>query len=178
MQRVRFLPCACGGRWAAPTTGCKPYSPPIPPEPGPVDSWLCFGGAQRCPHLLSPSVLSEIFPYLVVVIGLENVLVLTKSVVSTPVDLEVKLRIAQGNAVGSRGAPGWGAIRCSLLLRKRSHRCLPSLTPPRNVGWATRSWQLVSACPEGPWHCQTALCPGSHVRKETSQTLLRGSRVW
>ncbi|NXQ32097.1 SCAP protein, partial [Alaudala cheleensis] len=38
----------------------------------------------------------EIFPYLVVVIGLENVLVLTKSVVSTPVDLEVKLRIAQG----------------------------------------------------------------------------------
>ncbi|KAJ3597345.1 hypothetical protein NHX12_000873 [Muraenolepis orangiensis] len=39
---------------------------------------------------------TEIFPYLVVVIGLENVLVLTKSVVSTPVDLEVKLRIAQG----------------------------------------------------------------------------------
>ncbi|XP_069051082.1 sterol regulatory element-binding protein cleavage-activating protein isoform X2 [Lepisosteus oculatus] len=38
----------------------------------------------------------EIFPYLVVVIGLENVLVLTKSVVSTPVDLEVRLRIAQG----------------------------------------------------------------------------------
>nr|KAF6476055.1 SREBF chaperone [Rousettus aegyptiacus] len=38
----------------------------------------------------------EIFPYLVVVIGLENVLVLTRSVVSTPVDLEVKLRIAQG----------------------------------------------------------------------------------
>nr|XP_023416169.1 sterol regulatory element-binding protein cleavage-activating protein isoform X2 [Cavia porcellus] len=38
----------------------------------------------------------EIFPYLVVVIGFENVLVLTKSVVSTPVDLEVKLRIAQG----------------------------------------------------------------------------------
>ncbi|KAM5292999.1 sterol regulatory element-binding protein cleavage-activating protein [Ctenodactylus gundi] len=38
----------------------------------------------------------EIFPYLVVVIGLENVLVLTKSVVSTPVDLDVKLRIAQG----------------------------------------------------------------------------------
>lgn len=45
----------------------------------------------------TPSVPSEIFPYLVVVIGLENVLVLTRSVVSTPVDLEVKLRIAQGN---------------------------------------------------------------------------------
>lgn len=44
------------------------------------------------------SVHREIFPYLVVVIGLENVLVLTKSVVSTPVDLEVKLRIAQGES--------------------------------------------------------------------------------
>jgi len=43
-----------------------------------------------------PVSFREIFPYLVVVIGLENVLVLTKSVVSTPVDLEVKLRIAQG----------------------------------------------------------------------------------
>ena len=38
----------------------------------------------------------EIFPYLVVFVGLENVLVITKSVVSTPVDLEVKYRIAQG----------------------------------------------------------------------------------
>lgn len=39
---------------------------------------------------------SEIFPYLVVIIGLENVLILTKSVVSTPVHLEVKYRVAQG----------------------------------------------------------------------------------
>ncbi|XP_069110525.1 sterol regulatory element-binding protein cleavage-activating protein-like [Argopecten irradians] len=38
----------------------------------------------------------EIFPYLVVLIGVENVMVITKSVVSTPVDLEVKHRIAQG----------------------------------------------------------------------------------
>lgn len=38
----------------------------------------------------------EIFPYLVVIIGLENVLVVTKSVVSTPVHLEVRYRIAQG----------------------------------------------------------------------------------
>ena len=38
----------------------------------------------------------EVFPYLVVITGLENVLVLTKSVVSTPVDLKRKLRIAQG----------------------------------------------------------------------------------
>lgn len=39
---------------------------------------------------------SEIFPYLVVIIGLENMLVLTKSVVSTPVHLDVKIRVAQG----------------------------------------------------------------------------------
>ncbi|XP_033127838.1 sterol regulatory element-binding protein cleavage-activating protein-like isoform X2 [Anneissia japonica] len=38
----------------------------------------------------------EIFPYLVIILGLENILVLTKSVVSTPVHLEVKKRIAQG----------------------------------------------------------------------------------
>lgn len=31
----------------------------------------------------------EIFPYLVVIIGLENVLVVTRSVVSTPINLEV-----------------------------------------------------------------------------------------
>ena len=42
---------------------------------------------------------SEIFPYLVIVIGLENVLVVTKSVVSTPVHLEVKLRVAQGQSI-------------------------------------------------------------------------------
>ncbi|XP_041365861.1 sterol regulatory element-binding protein cleavage-activating protein-like isoform X2 [Gigantopelta aegis] len=38
----------------------------------------------------------EIFPYLVIIIGLENVVVLTKSVVSTPVHLDVKVRVAQG----------------------------------------------------------------------------------
>ncbi|XP_071946815.1 sterol regulatory element-binding protein cleavage-activating protein-like [Antedon mediterranea] len=38
----------------------------------------------------------EIFPYLVIILGLENILVLTKSVVSTPVHLDVKKRIAQG----------------------------------------------------------------------------------
>ncbi|XP_062599956.1 sterol regulatory element-binding protein cleavage-activating protein-like [Saccostrea cucullata] len=38
---------------------------------------------------------SEIFPYLVVFVGLENVLVITKSVVSTPVDQDVRFRIAQ-----------------------------------------------------------------------------------
>lgn len=38
----------------------------------------------------------EIFPYLVILVGLENVLVLTKSVVSTPQHLDVKIRVAQG----------------------------------------------------------------------------------
>lgn len=37
----------------------------------------------------------QIFPYLVILVGLENVLVLTKSVVSTPAHLDVKIRIAQ-----------------------------------------------------------------------------------
>ena len=36
---------------------------------------------------------SEVFPYLVIVVGVENILVITKSVVSTPVDLEVKIRV-------------------------------------------------------------------------------------
>ncbi|VDP84038.1 unnamed protein product, partial [Echinostoma caproni] len=38
----------------------------------------------------------EIFPYLVALIGFENVIILTKSVVATPIDLPVKYRIAQG----------------------------------------------------------------------------------
>ena len=48
-------------------------------------------------HLISCSLyFSEIFPYLVVIIGLENIVVVTKSVASTPVHLDVKLRVAQG----------------------------------------------------------------------------------
>lgn len=38
----------------------------------------------------------EIFPYLVILVGLENVLVITKSVVSTPQHLDIKIRVAQG----------------------------------------------------------------------------------
>nr|XP_050850645.1 sterol regulatory element-binding protein cleavage-activating protein [Vespula vulgaris]XP_050850646.1 sterol regulatory element-binding protein cleavage-activating protein [Vespula vulgaris]XP_050850647.1 sterol regulatory element-binding protein cleavage-activating protein [Vespula vulgaris]XP_050850648.1 sterol regulatory element-binding protein cleavage-activating protein [Vespula vulgaris]XP_050850650.1 sterol regulatory element-binding protein cleavage-activating protein [Vespula vulga len=38
----------------------------------------------------------EVFPYLVIIVGLENVLVLTKSVVSTSAHLDVKIRVAQG----------------------------------------------------------------------------------
>ncbi len=38
----------------------------------------------------------EIFPYLIIFIGFENIIVLTKSVVSTPFDLDVRYRIAYG----------------------------------------------------------------------------------
>ncbi|XP_013179398.1 PREDICTED: sterol regulatory element-binding protein cleavage-activating protein [Papilio xuthus] len=38
----------------------------------------------------------EIFPYLVIIVGLENILVLTKSVTSTDSRLDVKIRLAQG----------------------------------------------------------------------------------
>ncbi len=34
-----------------------------------------------------------------IVVGVENILVITKSVVSTPVDLEVKIRVAQGISI-------------------------------------------------------------------------------
>lgn len=94
-------------------------NPTASPGPRPVENQLCVGGPQCRPHPL-PLFPSEIFPYLVVVIGLENVLVLTKSVVSTPVDLEVKLRIAQGNIVGSQeDGAGEGPVLCFLLLRKQ-----------------------------------------------------------
>ncbi|XP_052801573.1 sterol regulatory element-binding protein cleavage-activating protein-like [Mya arenaria] len=39
---------------------------------------------------------SEIFPYLVVLIGMENVLVMTKSIVSTSIELDVRERVAIG----------------------------------------------------------------------------------
>ena len=38
----------------------------------------------------------EIFPYLIIFIGFENIVALTKSVVSTPFDLDVRYRIALG----------------------------------------------------------------------------------
>ncbi|KAL0599808.1 LOW QUALITY PROTEIN: Sterol regulatory element-binding protein cleavage-activating protein [Plecturocebus cupreus] len=57
----------------------------------------------------------EIFPYLVVVIGLENVLVLTKSVVSTPVDLELFGSLRQENCLnlGGRGCSELRSCRCT-----------------------------------------------------------------
>ncbi|KAL4222496.1 hypothetical protein ACF0H5_018535 [Mactra antiquata] len=48
----------------------------------------------------------EIFPYLVVLIGVENVLVMTKSVVSTSVELDVKYRVATGLS-----KEGWGITK-------------------------------------------------------------------
>lgn len=46
---------------------------------------------------LSPG--TEIFPYLVVVVGLENILVLTKSVLATQPHLDAKIRVAQGTYI-------------------------------------------------------------------------------
>ncbi|XP_049801846.1 sterol regulatory element-binding protein cleavage-activating protein [Schistocerca nitens] len=38
----------------------------------------------------------DYYPYLVVIVGLENVIILTKSIVSTPPHLDAKIRVAQG----------------------------------------------------------------------------------
>ncbi|VDK37359.1 unnamed protein product [Taenia asiatica] len=49
--------------------------------------------------LMSPALRGrEFFPYLVVLIGFENILITTKAVVGTPIDLPVKHRVAQGLA--------------------------------------------------------------------------------
>ncbi|CAG9814063.1 unnamed protein product [Phaedon cochleariae] len=51
-----------------------------------------------------------IFPYLTLLIGLENVIVLTKSVVATPLHLDVKIRNAQGLS-----KEGWSITKNLLL---------------------------------------------------------------
>ncbi len=38
----------------------------------------------------------EVYPYLAMVVGVENILVLSKAVLHTPRDLDVKIRVAQG----------------------------------------------------------------------------------
>lgn len=109
------------------------------------------------------SVPREIFPYLVVVIGLESVLVLTKSVVSTPVDLEVKLRIAQGNR-RTRG------LCCTSSCRGREPREPTSPRPP-----LTRPLlSVIFQCGHGP---RALFCPGPvSVRPQTASAV--GSCVW
>lgn len=52
----------------------------------------------------------EVFPYMVVLVGLENVLVLTKSVLATPPHLDAKIRVAQGMA-----REGWSITKNLLL---------------------------------------------------------------
>ena len=56
----------------------------------------------------------EVFPYLVVLIGLENILVLVKAVISTPKHLDVNRRIAKGMS------------RLHLYLRIGSYRLIVS----------------------------------------------------
>ena len=99
---------------------------------------------QPCNHVVSLSV-SEIFPYLVVVIGLENVLVLTKSVVSTPVDLEVKLRIAQGK--------GWFFYPCGdLQSPKVPTRMVKArqILPCRDISHEDKGYFKVRISARGP----------------------------
>lgn len=52
----------------------------------------------------------EVFPYMVILVGLENVLVLTKSVLATPPHLDAKIRVAQGMA-----REGWSITKNLLL---------------------------------------------------------------
>lgn len=47
-----------------------------------------------------------IYPYLVVIIGLENILVVTRSVFSTAKNLDVKIQLAQGLS-----KEGWGITK-------------------------------------------------------------------
>jgi hypothetical protein len=49
-----------------------------------------------CSHFGMTFAVYRMYPYLVVIIGLENILVLTRSVVSTANNLDVKIRVAQG----------------------------------------------------------------------------------
>lgn len=52
----------------------------------------------------------EIFPFLVMLVGLENVLVLTKSVVTTSSHLDIKIRVAQGLS-----KEGWSITKTLML---------------------------------------------------------------
>ncbi|XP_065216116.1 sterol regulatory element-binding protein cleavage-activating protein [Planococcus citri] len=52
----------------------------------------------------------QVFPYLVIIVGLENVLVLMKSVVSTTSHLDVKIRVAQGLS-----KEGWNITKIFLI---------------------------------------------------------------
>lgn len=52
----------------------------------------------------------EVFPFMVILVGLENVLVLTKSVLATPPHLDAKIRVAQGMS-----KEGWSITKNLLL---------------------------------------------------------------
>ena len=49
-----------------------------------------------CTIVICVSIYSEIFPYLVVMVGMEKVMIIVKAVVSTPPSNPVKMRIAEG----------------------------------------------------------------------------------
>lgn len=60
--------------------------------------------------LIFYKIVFQVFPYLVIVVGLENMLIIIKSVGSTAPNLDVKIRLAQGLS-----KEGW-AITQNLLI--------------------------------------------------------------
>ncbi|KFD45431.1 hypothetical protein M513_05984 [Trichuris suis] len=64
--------------------------------------------AGICVHfqLTRRTWLVELFPYLALVVGMENILCMTRSVVSTPTELDVRSRVAQG-----LGIEGWSLTK-------------------------------------------------------------------
>lgn len=62
-------------------------------------------------HPLPFNPRSEIYPYVVIVIGVENILIIVKAVMSTPEELEVKYRIAVGLS-----KEGWAITRNLITL--------------------------------------------------------------
>ncbi|KRX92807.1 Sterol regulatory element-binding protein cleavage-activating protein [Trichinella pseudospiralis] len=68
--------------------------------------------AGICSHfsLIRRTWLVELFPYLALIVGVENTLCITRSVVSTPVHLEVNIRLARGLA-----SEGWSITKNFLI---------------------------------------------------------------
>ena len=56
----------------------------------------CRKNSLRSSSLSRSTPCSEVYPFFVIVLGLENILIIVKAVMSTPEEFEVKQRIAAG----------------------------------------------------------------------------------
>ena len=65
--------------------------------PLPLEHFVCLCCSSRV--IIMCSIFSEIFPYLVVMVGMEKVMIIVRAVVSTPASNPVKIRIAEGISV-------------------------------------------------------------------------------